>query len=118
MNEITLLLWSFFWAIIGAGFGVIQGRVGGGIILGAVLGPIGIFILMCLDSKKVSDAKNTKKCPHCAERIQRRAKICKHCGSSVEIITCPTCDEKFYKPEMPSGSPVECSACKNEFSLP
>ena len=24
-----------------------------------------------------------KRCPHCAERIQRRAQVCKHCGRDV-----------------------------------
>ena len=31
----------------------------------------------------------TKRCPHCDERIRKRAKVCKHCGESLADLTEP-----------------------------
>lgn len=28
--------------------------------------------------------RSNKKCPHCAERVKREAKVCKHCGANLE----------------------------------
>ncbi len=44
----------------------------------------------------VADPITTKKCPHCAEEIQKAAKLCKHCGKkiggvSIVAVLCGIC---------------------------
>lgn len=43
-------------------------------IAGPVLALIGLVFVR----------RANKKCPHCAERVKRQAKVCKHCGASLE----------------------------------
>ena len=40
------------------------------------------------DSSKVApEAREERKCPHCAEPILKEARVCKHCGRDVETLT-------------------------------
>jgi len=80
----SAFLWWIFCAIIGGAIGAIKGRVGAGILWGGLLGPIGILIVCCLSSQESINKKTTKKCPFCAERIQKTATICKHCGKGFD----------------------------------
>lgn len=95
-------------------------KAGSGLLLGALLGPIGVIIAiiwrmnMGADERKQHNAqlltavqqqggepRPERDCPHCAERILAAAKICKHCKSAVEPIAvkpvlvgtgiCPNC---------------------------
>jgi len=36
-------------------------------------------------------------CPHCGEKILKKARLCKHCKKSVEMIECPFCAETILK---------------------
>ncbi len=47
-----------------------------GFLGGLLLGPIGVILALLSPNK-------LPKCPHCAERIQPDAKICKHCKQPV-----------------------------------
>jgi hypothetical protein len=66
-------LWIIVGVVIGLaaagnkGFSII-----GGIIGGAMLGPLAILMFLCSNGKK--------RCPFCAEWIQEKAKLCPHCG--------------------------------------
>jgi len=65
-------------AVIGA---VINGRKGHsplvGFLGGALLGPVLVWLLLLSKSKK------HRKCPFCAERIRREAKVCRYCQREV-----------------------------------
>lgn len=55
------------------------------LILGGFLFLAGV--LMHLFAKKPTIKTNTKKCPFCAELINKDAIKCKHCGSDIDSIT-------------------------------
>lgn len=64
------------WVICGLIGAAIGGRKGinpaGAFLAGVFLGPFSV--LMVFVSSKV------KKCPKCAENVQKEAKVCKHCN--------------------------------------
>ena len=60
-------------AIIGGMFGAARGRVGAGVFLSLLLGPIGWAIIFF-----GSDERD--RCVHCKGVIQSGATVCKHCG--------------------------------------
>jgi hypothetical protein len=111
MSDSSILLWWLFCGLIGGAIGATKGRAGAGILWGALLGPIGIIISLCLTNQKTLDKKTQKKCPNCAERIQKAAKICRYCRTSVIQLECPNCDTLLYKPDAPPGTTVKCGAC-------
>ena len=75
------------------------GKAGVGCLLGGLLGPIGLIIAWTMrDSAKldqgsaakaqpssvvVSEKREERDCPYCAERILSKARVCKHCGRDV-----------------------------------
>lgn len=65
------------WIIVGVVIGMLAaGNRGfsiiGGLIGGALLGPLAVLMFLCSSGKK--------RCPFCAEWIQEKAKLCPHCG--------------------------------------
>lgn len=117
MDGSTAILWWIFCGLIGGAIGATRGRVGAGILLGALLGPIGIIASLCLGSQKDTQKKVTKKCPRCAERIQKAAQVCRYCGAGVVQLKCPHCQSSFYLPDIPIGSSIECGNCSGVFTL-
>lgn len=60
---------------------------------------LGVNTIMAIDmwilfnkNRAAVQAANTRKCPHCAESIQREAKICKHCHRDV---VAPSSEDDF-----------------------
>lgn len=65
-------------------------------LIGAIFGIFGLVAVMLLDNRKnqqsaeanndnqQTDLNDTRECPDCAERIKKKAKICRYCGSVVE----------------------------------
>ncbi len=41
--------------------------------------------------------KEFTNCPHCEAQILKKARLCKHCKKSVEMIECPFCAEEILK---------------------
>lgn len=115
----TVLLWWIVFAIIGGAIGAAKGRAGAGILLGIFFGPLGILIVPALKSQKELSKKDTKKCPYCAERVAKAAKLCKHCGQSVETFKCPACNVSLVKPfGAESGMRFKCQRCSREIAVP
>jgi len=118
--EVIILSW-IFCAILGGGVGATKGRAGEGILWGALLGPFGVFCALFLKNQKLIDKKkelkNTKKCPHCFERIKKSARICRFCNGGVEMIHCPYCKIDLLRPNVPIGSFCECFSCRKSFKI-
>lgn len=76
MEALILFAWGL-GALIGIsaaqrrGFSIVAGVIGG-ILLGPILAPL-MFLV----------SGNKMKCPHCAEWIEKKAKVCPHCQRDV-----------------------------------
>ena len=79
-----LAFWVIISGLVGKLIGDRKGRGGAGLLFGALLGPIGwLIILVGPDLKAEQEAARLRKCPFCAELVQREAKVCKHCGRDI-----------------------------------
>jgi hypothetical protein len=77
-----LFAWALFGAVIGLAAAQRKGfSAAGGIIGGLMLGPLAF--LMFLVSGVSAEDSNRKKCPYCAEFVQRDAQVCKHCKREI-----------------------------------
>jgi hypothetical protein len=75
------LFWAIVGGLVGAVIGERKGRTGEGVVLGLLLGPIGWLVVgFGPNYKQAKEAKESKKCPFCAELVKREATVCKHCG--------------------------------------
>lgn len=104
------------WLLCGIIAGVIRQNKGrglfAGLLIGALLGPIGIIIAL---AEKPRDAVEEqlqsgalRACPFCAEPIRAEAIVCRYCGRDVELagdeepaadpeptyFSCPQCGQK------------------------
>ena len=64
------------------------GKPGGGFLLGALLGVLGVFILAVAKpkQKEIDSAARSAglvRCPHCAELIHYQAHVCRYCQREV-----------------------------------
>jgi hypothetical protein len=82
MDEPFVMLGFIIWLIcvaISAVVGAKRGNPLGGTFLGVVLGPIGLLIVL------LSEDKYRVPCPFCAEKIQKKAKICPFCRKELNV---------------------------------
>ena len=68
--------WVLTGALVGAAIGFRRDRVLRGLLLGAVLGPIGWIVIARSRSGQVE-------CPGCSRMISRAALVCPRCGTNV-----------------------------------
>jgi hypothetical protein len=79
-----VIFWILFGALIGVsaaqrrGFGTVSGLLGG-----MLLGPLAVLMYFVSGDRK--------KCPQCAEWINKKAKLCPHCKSNL----CKTGENKL-----------------------
>jgi hypothetical protein len=64
------------------------GKPGGGFLVGALLGALGVFILVVATprQKEIDSAARSAglgRCPHCAELIHHQAHVCRYCQREV-----------------------------------
>ncbi|MEX2306209.1 MAG: hypothetical protein WD738_01370 [Pirellulales bacterium] len=70
----TLVIGACVSAVIGGLLALaLNGRVGMGLLLGFLLGPIGWAIIFFLEDKR-------RRCPACRGIVDRRASVCLHCA--------------------------------------
>ena len=97
---VSALLFGIASSIVGSR----KGMAGSGFALGALLGPIGLIIVLV-------SAGNRIQCPACRELIHADAIKCRHCGVAIEKplpgpqIICDQCGTRY--PAEDSG----CSWC-------
>ncbi len=84
---------SGIWLLLGLFAGYLNANRGNsftvGCLLGALLGPIGLIIVLLLDrndselERRSVASGQTRYCPYCAELVRQDAKVCKHCGRDI-----------------------------------
>ena len=96
---IVIIFW-ILCAIAGAAMLSRFNKAGTGCLLGGLLGPIGLIIAWTMrdtakmdrtaaieareQARSAAEFRDERECPYCAERILKKARICKHCGRDVE----------------------------------
>lgn len=53
------------------------------LLYGILLWPVALIHSLLLRNEGV---EVTRACPHCAERVKKEAKVCKHCGRDLEPV--------------------------------
>jgi hypothetical protein len=103
MGYFILFLFWFLCGIAGAAMLSRFNKAGSGFLLGGLLGPIGLIIAWTMrDNTKLdresallareaanlaTESREERECPYCAERILKKARICKHCGKDLEPVS-------------------------------
>lgn len=70
-----LLLFMSLFGFLGWKIGEAKGNAKYGLIVGALLGPIGILVMLVVAS--------SPRCPECGGAIPLNVRKCKHCGSAI-----------------------------------
>jgi hypothetical protein len=96
----TALAFALCYVVVGAGVGLaiadVRGIKVGGAVLGAVLGPIGWLILLCLETRP--------RCPACLGRVNVGARQCCHCAA--ELPAPPPPEPQYHFEPAPELVPV------------
>ncbi len=86
---IILLAWVATPAYIGSRMGRVR-AVGArtGSLIGLLLGGFGLLVLLFfpITGDREKELQQSRRCPHCDERIRAAARICKHCRQPLEPV--------------------------------
>lgn len=114
-----LLLWGLFGFVAAFGAGWKGRNPIGWFLLGVLIGPFALLLLLFAPPIKQpivrsrNTGNNVRRCPFCAEVIQRAAVVCKHCGRDLPMaprpIFCPECGADI------TYMPSECPECGKKF---
>lgn len=107
-----IIIWVIVGGLVGYLCGQSKGRESEGLMLGAVLGPIGWLVMLCAQDKR-------QRCIECGGVVVVGARKCLHCGSTIERmfqICCPACGEQGQMRESRMSEDVECPVCKRVFA--
>jgi hypothetical protein len=78
----------FCWLVVGVLCAVVaigKGRSGfGWFFLGCIFGPLALLCAAVMSRESRQDERGLKTCPHCAEKVQLQATLCKHCHQPLE----------------------------------
>lgn len=121
-----IILWVIVGTIVGGLIGSTRNNTGAGLLLGALLGPLGWIIVLFADNRPT--------CPDCKERVNEGARRCPHCGYNPHAPTtapqkvdsetqssstiggnekkCPFCAEIIKK------EAIKCRFCGSDLSEP
>lgn len=95
MEDVSLIL-SIVWFVsvfVGSIIGKKKGKRMKAVLLTLCLGVIGLIIVIAMKPTEEIATKNKvssgemRKCPSCAELVQKEAKVCKHCGHDLPEIS-------------------------------
>ncbi len=74
--ELIITAWLVVGGVVGAAVGWWRNRLWAGLMLGALLGPIGWLITAGLRARFIE-------CPACSRAVRVQAAVCGHCGASL-----------------------------------
>jgi DNA-directed RNA polymerase subunit RPC12/RpoP len=101
-------VWIVLFGALGAAIGEKKGIGGQGFAVGALLGPLGILIVLAVSGNRV-------RCPSCRELVDPEAWICSHCQHQIgeaPNVTCSFCRKGFHVTEAALGHAIRCPHCK------
>ena len=79
-----VLCWLFI-GVVCAAIAMGKGRSGlGWFVLGCIFGPLALLCAAVMSRESRQDDRALKTCPHCAEKVQLQAILCKHCHQPLE----------------------------------
>lgn len=114
-----ILIWGLFGVVSAFAAGWKGRNPVGWFLLGLLIGPFALLLLLFAPSLKATPkyqnagADAERRCPFCAEVIQRAAIVCKHCGRDLPMaphqIFCPGCGADI------TYMPSECPNCGRKF---
>jgi hypothetical protein len=79
-----VLIWLIFGFLAAAVYRNKNRSALTGFLAGAILGPLGLVLAL-------ASSDNMARCPMCAEKVQPKAFVCKHCGH--ELRKLPTWED-------------------------
>lgn len=91
--EVSDTTYLVLWVVVAAACAGVAGAItngkghgwGAGIALGAILGVIGLLIALVLPRNRAAeDARATRECPYCRQRIHPLATVCPFCQRESE----------------------------------
>jgi hypothetical protein len=109
MTEETIVVLLGLWFVCGVIASAIAdecgGSAAGGFWAGFLLGPLGIAVAFFLRDpegrqRKAAQLGELRRCPECAELIQREALTCKHCRTRLAR-RCDWCQRRIALPNAP-----------------
>jgi hypothetical protein len=82
---LILPLVAITFGVFGAVIGASKEMAGRGLVLGALLGPLGLVIIALLKPRERPPFLALASCPACGERVRAAARSCRSCGRELHV---------------------------------